>query len=116
MTNYEVTVTKFSEQPDDPFSGRPGSTLGIIEIKPPISVGAKLSSVVLGQEHHEVGIDESISTSEATFLIASARHGNSNQEARQDTIKQIAARLTEFLSDPNIALEMMQQNPFRKYY
>jgi len=114
MTSHEVTVTGFAEQKANGslITPRPKSTLGIIEVKPPITVGAKFGSIILGRESYGVTIEEVASTVDSTVLLAEVGSYGSGQDSRQELINKIAARVKLFANHPSNAMVLMQQNPF----
>lgn len=112
MSKYEVTLVDTAELPEDIFNGTPDRTLGAIEVKPPITVGVKFHSAILGRDQNGVRIDLVGSTQEATILLAEVGLHNASQERRQVIIGDIITRVVAFVEQPEAALSMMQDNPF----
>lgn len=112
MPIHEVSLLGLVEESGDRFTGSPDSTRGFIEVRPPITVGAKFGSVILGQDQYGVTIQEVGSTSEVTILSAEVAVHGLDSEARQGQIRAISQRVMDFVIDPTRSLEMFQENPF----
>jgi len=112
MASYEVKVLGFTERSGDHFTQRPDSTIGLIEVRPPITVGKKFGAVVLGRDGHGVTLSEVGSTADATVLSAESGAYGSNQESRREHIQTIAERVLEFSNHPEDSLVLMEGNPF----
>src|SRR5665647_857802 len=103
MTSHEVTVTGFAEQSGSGSSIAriPGSTLGFIEVKPPIVVGENFGDVILGSKPYGVRVASVISTVDSTILRAEAGSFGSDQVSRQELINIIAKRVKLFADHPS---------------
>ena len=112
MTSHEVNVLGLTERSGDHFTRRPASTIGLIEVKPPISVGEKFGAVILGREQHGVSLSEVGSTADSTVLYAEAGSFQTDEASRQAQIQTIAERVLAFSNNPETSVELMQGNPF----
>lgn len=109
---YEVRLLETMKLAEDYFTSTPERVLGTIEVKPPIIVGEKFSSAILGQDQNGVRIHTVGSTQEATILLAEAGIYNASEEHRQEMLDEITKRVVAFVEQPETALSMMQENPF----
>jgi len=67
MASHEVNILSFTERPAN-YTQRTDSTVGLIEVKPPITVGGEFGAVVLGRDQWEISLKEVGSTVNSTIF------------------------------------------------
>ncbi len=112
MANHEVRIVETVEKKSGEWSGDPDSTLASVEVKPPITVGEQFSSVILGIDGYGVRVSTVGSNNERTILLVESAGHNLDQGQRQAKINGVVARVALFADKPEMALRMLQENPF----
>lgn len=111
MSEFTTKVAGVTEREADYFSQIPAKTLGGIIVRPPIHVGERFKSAILGRDKYLVNVEEVVTTSDETVLIAeSGRH--EGQAARIADIESIAERIARLAGSPEVVVRMIDENPF----
>ena len=112
MANHEVKIVETVEKVSGEWSGDPDATLASVEVKPPITVGERFSSVILGIDGYGARVSEVGSTQESTILFVESAGHNLDRAGRLAMINGVVARVALFADKPEVALQMLQENPF----
>lgn len=112
MLYHDVRVLGYKERGADDDSSLPDTTVAVLTVRPPITVGNRFDSVILGEDPYGVRVDEVGSTVVATVLRAEVGHYGADEGTRVDLINRIVSRVCRFAEDPTRSLVMMSENPF----